>query len=197
MQIETEIKKDVNLNEINVEGFVEIINGDNKIKAKNKLVQSMLAWFANMTSIYGPSFGGAGAGWSLGTNGYQMYIGTDTTTPTLYNATVLTSPIGTSPGLAPNSTGGSVTNPSNGVFRILFSTTWDAGTISGTVGEMALYLKVKGTLQGFQWNTYVSGTSETLQLISRLAAADGAFTPFVINTANPLTINWTMQFSFS
>lgn len=193
------INNDFNLNEICIGGYVEIINGDTHLQEQqNKLVQTVYAWFSNMTSCYAYSHpGNTNDTWSLMTNGYQMYLGTDLTTPTLYNTTVLTSPIGTAPGTAPNTTGGTVTNPSTAAFRILFSATWNAYTVSGTVGEMALYLRLMSpTILGFGWQK--SGTAtETLQLASRLAVADGSMSPFAINTASPLTINWTIQFSYT
>ena len=186
----------LNLNEINVEGYVETANGDQKIEGNNKLLPSILVWFANLTSIRYFLYGGIGYSWYLGSYQWQMYLGTDTITPTILSTTALTSPIGTGLGTAPNTTGGSNTNPSNGVFRILFSATWNPGTVSGTVGEMGLHLRVRNTLQAYQW-TVGAGTTETLQLVSRLAVADGAFSSFSINTAAPLTVNWTMQFSFA
>lgn len=189
-----EPKKIGDHNEINLEGIVEIINGDKRVVGKNKLVQNMLIWFNNITSS---NFMYSVNGYFIVTNGWKMYLGTDTTTTTKYNTTVLTTPIGTSPGTAPNSTGGSTTNPSNGVFRVMFSATWNANTVSGTIGEMALYLGIRTSLEGFNWNMSTAGpVTETPKMASRLAAADGAFTPFAINTANPLTVNWTMQFSF-
>jgi hypothetical protein len=145
---------------------------------------------------------GAGT-WGISTYAYDVYIGTNTTTPTSYNTIVLASPIGTAPGTAANIKTGSTSNPSNGVFRVTFSTTWNAGTVSGTVGEMALYLTLRSTLQSFGWTILSSGENhygsfqETKQLVSRLAAADGTLTPFIINTINPLTINWTVQFNFA
>ena len=193
------IDNDFNLNEINIGGFVEIINGDTHLQEQqNKLVQTMYAWFSNMTSCSAlVHSSNSNDTWSLMTNGYQMYLGTDMITPTLYNTTVLTSPIGTAPGTAPNTTGGTVTNPSTVVFRILFSATWNAYTVSGTVGEMALYLRLMSSaIQGFGWTKYVPAT-EPLQLASRLAVADGSMSSFAINNAAPLTVNWIIQFSYA
>ncbi len=190
---------DFNLNEINIGGFVEIINGDTHLKEQqNKIVQTMYAWFSNMTSCRAlVHSGNYNDTWTLMTSGYQMYLGTDTTTPTLYSTIALTSPIGTSPGTAPNTTGGSVTNPSTALFRILFSATWNAGTVSGTVGEMALYLRLMSSaIQSFGWSKYAPAT-ESLQLASRLAVADGSMSSFAINTGSPLTVNWIIQFSYA
>lgn len=191
--------KDFNLNEINVGGFVEVINGDTHLQEQqNKLVQAVYAWFSNMTSFNSLEHTlNNSDNWILSTNGYQMYLGTDLITPTLYTTTTLTSPIGTAPGTAPNTTGGTVTNPSTTIFRILFSATWVPYTVSGTVGEMALYLRLMSpTIQPFRWTKYAPAT-EPLQLASRLAVADGSMSSFSINTASPLTVNWIIQFSYA
>lgn len=193
------IDNDFNLNEINIGGFVEIINGDTYLKEQqNKLVQTMYAWFSNMTSCNGyVHTSNISDTWSLMTNGYQMYLGTDIITPTAYDTTALTSPIGIAPGTAPNTTGGTVTNPSTAVYRILFSATWVPYTVSGTVGEMALYLRLMApTIQGFGWQR-IGSVTESLRLASRLAVADGSMSSFAINNASPLTMNWTIQFSYS
>jgi hypothetical protein len=187
---------------IKIKGLVEIINGDTYIVAENKFVQNMLIRLVNMTTMsrFNDNFGGGT--WGMSTYAWDVYIGTDTTTGTVYNTPSLSNPIGTTPGTAANIKTGSTSNPSNGVFRVTFSTTWNPGTVSGTVGEMALYLSVKSTLQSFGWTLLASSIGygsfqETKQLVSRLAAADGTLTPFIINTINPLTINWTVQFNFA
>lgn len=181
---------------IKIRGIVEIKNGDNVIIAENKFTQSMLAWFANMCGInyvYGPcciiSY------WNISTYAWDIYIGQDQSTPTAYNTTVLVSPIGTSPGMPANSRSGSTSNPSGGVFRTIYAATWNPYAVSGTVGEMALYLSVKDVLQPFGWGIQ-TGSTETKKLVSRLSAADGNFPPFSINEANPLSIAWTIQLGF-
>lgn len=185
------------LDTIKMEGIVKIQNGDTCIKAKNKFVQTTLQHIANMIS---------GSGW-VSYSGlyfygpllyYNMYIGTDTTTPTLYNSTALSLPIGTSPGTVPNSINGSVTNPSNGIFNMVITATWNQGRVSGTVGEIALYLNMypAGNLKPFQLsNTNYNPNSAIMA--SRLSVADGAFSAFTINTGNPLSIAWTIQLRFA
>lgn len=181
---------------VKIKGFVEIKNGDTIIKAENKFVQTTLQLIINWLSMtHVPT------NWNVGSYGptyiYNMYIGTDITTATLFNTSALISPIGTAPGTAPNAKGGVTSNPSNGVFRIIITATWNAGTVSGMVGEMALYLNLLSAptnLKVYGWSDVVQPTSAVLA--SRLAVADGAFSPFTINTANPLTITWTIQLSF-
>ncbi len=188
---------------IKIEGFVEIRNGDTIIKGKNKFVQTLLQTILNFlaSSTAGSSnggctscvFGPADPNLSM----YQMYIGTDTGTVTAYNTTALTSPIvPPAPGTAPTVITASQTNPSNGVFQINITARWDAGTVSGTVGEMALYMNLfaAGNLRAFQWSsTYIPSNAT---LASRFAVADGVFSQFAINVANPLIIVWTIQLSF-
>jgi hypothetical protein len=183
---------------IKIKGIVEIINGDTHIVAENKFVQSMLIWLTNMTSIsYFNLAGNMGIRYYASTSNWDVYLGTDTTTPTSYNTTALSFPIGTVPGTVANIKLGYTTNPSSGIFRTIFTTTWNAGAVSGTVGEMALYLSVKNTLQTFAWSQSFTTftTQEPKQLVSRLAAADGSLAPFNINIANPLTMNWTVQYT--
>lgn len=184
---------------IKVEGFVEIRNGDKVIKAKNKFVQTMLQNILNFLSNY--TCQNAGNYWQGPTTSFNMYVGIDAAQVTLYNTTALTTPIGGAPGTAPNSIGGVTSNPSNGVFLINFTATWNAGTLPGnpTIGELALYLSVfaAGNLSAYQWSTGTGGGGTgTPVLVSRLAAADGVFSPFAINSANPLSIVWTIQLSF-
>ena len=65
------LKKD----SLKISGFVEIINGDNKIDAKNKFVQSMLQWLINMTAINQVRL--SNQSWPISTNSWNIYLGTD------------------------------------------------------------------------------------------------------------------------
>ncbi len=182
---------------IKIKGIVEIINGDTHIVAENKFVQTMIVWLTNITSVSSLNLpANMSLAWNFSTYSWDIYLGTDQTTQTLYNTTVLTSPIGTAPGTAADIKLGSTTNPSAGVFRTIFTATWNPGAVSGTVGEMALYLSVRNTLQGFGWSqSFNPSVTETKKLVSRLSASDGSLTPFTINAANPLTMNWTVQYT--
>ena len=130
-------------------------------------------------------------------NPNTIYLGTNTTIATFPNMASLVAPIGASPGTGPNNfatSNGSITNG----YQIVYTATWNAGTVSGTIGEMALY--------GIYTETYYTGTPSSSPrpnwgthtgMLSRLSVADGDFSAFTINTAYPLVIAWTVQFLFA
>jgi len=123
-----------------------------------------------------------------------MYIGSDTSTKTTASMTTLVDPIGTAPGTAPNTWNSTLQLLSNGS-SATFTATWNAGTVSGTIGEMALYGKFTKTYyvelsSNPTWGTHTG-------MLSRLSVADGDFSAFTINTSYPLVITWTIQFVFA
>lgn len=176
------------MDKIEIIGIVEIRNGKNHVIAKNHITDAMMeeiiSWLA---CISVPTGGTSGP-----THSWHIYIGEDTTTSSDHSMTQLVQPIGTAPGTAPNSKSGATRNPDAGVYRVVYSATWDAGTVSGTLGEMALYLDVVSGLQGFGAG-WPSSASE--RMVSRLASADGDFTSFTIDDTVPLTVTWTLQMS--
>jgi hypothetical protein len=128
-------------------------------------------------------------------NPQTMYLGTNTTVPTFPNMTGLAAPIGPAPGTGPNNWSSSYGSITNG-YQVVYTAAWNPGTVSGTIGEMALY--------GSAANTYYTGnTSSSLTwgsgnvMLSRLSVADGDFSAFTINSAYPLVIAWTIQFAFA
>jgi len=126
-------------------------------------------------------------------NPQTIYIGSDTTTKTTASMTALVAPIGTAPGTGPNNFTGTLQLLSNGS-SATYTATWNAGTVSGTIGEMALYgSAVNNMLTGNQDTNWNSGSV----MLSRLSVADGDFSAFTINTAYPLVIAWTVQFLFA
>lgn len=182
---------------IKIVGEVEIRNGDKVIKAKNRFVETILQHICNITSLY-RGINGA-ATWFFGpTNSPNMYLGTNTVTATAYNTTALTTPIGGAPGTPPNLIIGNTSNPSNGVFQMSITATWNAGTVVGTVGEMALYLAMYpgGNLRAFNWLIFNGVYSGGANLASRLSVADGSFSAFVIDNTKPLVITWVITVSF-
>jgi hypothetical protein len=77
---------------------------------------------------------------------------------------------------------------------VTYLATWNAGAISGTVGEIALYLRALDNAT-FQWQA--SGNLQpSVVMASRLSSADLDFSSFVIDTTKPLTVEWKVQFSF-
>ena len=195
---------------IKILGEVEIRNGDTVIKAKNKFVQTILQHITNALSnsvLYGGGGGFPTDGWHGPTDstvgGPKMYVGTDIAQVTLYNTAALTTPIGGAPGTAPNLVIGNTSNPSNGVFQMSITATWNAETLPGnpTIGEMALYLNVypaPANLKAFGWSIVFGSpySPGAVALASRLSVADGSFVAFVVDSTKPLAITWTITVSF-
>lgn len=191
---------------IKVEGIVEVTNGNNHFVAHNKATGNMLMTLASFVAMNGISYGSNNTikmmsyNWTSNDGSTYMVIGSDATHPTLYNMSNLTAPIGTPPGTKPNSQSFATANPSNGVYRVVYTATWNGGTVAGTVGEIGLYLNAVPSLQtagwSFQTNNTVYGNGSTV-MTNRLSAADSDFTAFTIDTTVPLVIAWTIQFSFA
>jgi hypothetical protein len=194
--IENNIGKKLVHNMAMVEGFVEISNGNTHIRSKNSVVDQGLIGIINYLS--GATFGGGGSsqggssGWYSMGNSY-IVIGQNTSTGTLHSTTALTTPIGGAPGTKPNSQVGVQSNPLAGQFQIQWTATWNPGTVSGTLGEVGLYLYIVNTLLSFG----ATGMGGTTLLFSRMASADGKFTSFSINTAVPLSIAWTFLVTYA
>jgi len=130
-------------------------------------------------------------------NPTTMYLGSDTSTKTTASMTALVAPIGTAPGTGPNSWNETLQRLSNGS-AVSYTATWNAGTVSGTIGEMALY----GTFTQTYYYGSVSLSAVTswgghTGMLSRLSVADGNFSAFTINSTYPLVIVWTIQFVFA
>jgi hypothetical protein len=107
------------------------------------------------------------------------------------SVTGLTTPVGT----GPDSQAGATSSPSAGTYRVSWTATWNAGSLTAiTVSEIGLFLYLQTGLQGFGWADFNgAGTA----LFSRLSSADGDFTAFVVNTSVPLTIEWRLTFTFA
>lgn len=133
----------------------------------------------------------------LWANSWHIYLGSDTTTPTATTMTGLVSPIGTAPGTPANSESGSTHDGStDGIWSVTFLATWNAGTVSGTLGELALYERAPNYAT-FGWEiNWGGGVTESEVMVSRLSSADADFSSFIIDDTVPLTVEWTVQFSF-
>lgn len=122
-----------------------------------------------------------------------IVLGSDVLTPTTFDMSALFIPIGGGIGTAPNTTGGDgITTDGNGNYKMDFFSTWNAGTVSGRVGELGLYLRPFTVLTP-QWN---SANAPGQALCSRLAVADGAFDAFEIDTSRSLTVKWEVGIGY-
>jgi len=162
-------------------GIVVIENGKNKVIGRNH-------WVGQGLETIGSYLVG-GAGYGAASN---IYVGSDTLIPTTVSLTGLISPIGSSPGTAPNTFNVSYSINTNSTIpaTVLYTAVWNAGTVSGTLGEVGLYLQGYGGLSG---STYATNPG----LGARMASADGAFTPFTITTTVALTVSWFIRFVYS
>jgi hypothetical protein len=170
---------------IGIRGTVKIENGEYIAIGRNHWVgqglETIGSYLINSTSV------------NTGSYNWNMYLGSDTSTPTIVSMTSLVSPIGTAPGTAPNTTSRSGTyySTSTTPVVIIWTATWNAGTVSGTLGEVGLYLWIN---IGYLTN---GTTTSSPGLASRLSAADGSFTAFTINTAAALTVTWTVSLVYA
>ena len=193
-----------------IEALVTIKQGERIIaQARNHWVDQGLRGLISQI-ITGQYTGGASGGvrtfkvwWGANTAypdaglGWQMYLGQDIVTVTTPGMTVLTTPIGGAPGTAPNSRSNSVKDGSaDGIWNITYIATWNPGTVSGTLGELGLYMGAVDNAT-FQWvQTGGNPWKPANVMVSRLSGADGDFSSFIIDDTMPLTVEWTVQLSF-
>jgi hypothetical protein len=105
--------------------------------------------------------------------------------------TNLTTPVST----PPDSQSGATSSPGGGTYRVAWTATWNAGTLTAiTVSEIGLFLYLNTSLQGFGWTGFNGAATA---LFSRLSAADGDFTAFQVNPSVPLTVEWRLTFTFA
>lgn len=115
------------------------------------------------------------------------------TTATAYNTTQLASIINT----APNTVSGSVSNPSVGVYKMTSTATWNAGTLgTPTITEAGLYCQTYSSALASFGATFNSSDTD-INLVDRICSTDGDFTAFTVNAANPLTLYYPVQISFT
>lgn len=187
-----------NLEEVKIEGRVTIRQGD-KILVNNTRNHFVDAGLKSIISIIisGNMYSNTGGKYNLPSNSWNIYLGSNTTTPTVTTMTELMAPIGAAPGTPPNSK--SITSihdgTPNGDWYAIWQATWNPGTVSGTVGEAALYMK-NSDKNTFQWGTGYS-YDPPVTMTSRVSSADGDFSSFIINTALPLTVDWKIRWYFS
>jgi len=180
-----------------IRGLVTIRQGDRVIvkDIPNHFVDNGLKGLISQIINAGHDSGGSHTYHYLWANGWNMYLGSDTTTVTTTTMTALVSPIGTAPGTAPNSKSGSLKDGSaDGIWNVVFLATWNPGTVSGTCGELGLYGKPPDNAS-FAWRP-TSTFNPTAVMFSRLSSADADFSSFVIDEGVPLTVEWKVQCSF-
>ena len=184
-----------------IEGIVEITNGDTHIIARNSVVnQGLMALvsylsvntFASVANL--PSFNWSASPFASD----SIRIGSDTVTSTTAVTTLLAAPIlvGAGIGTAPNTQSISNSTPGGGQWQVTYTATWNAGTVSGTLGEVGLFLNIWNAGQGLQPAGAAAATPSTNTMFSRMASADLKFTSFAINAAVPLAISWIIRFTF-
>jgi hypothetical protein len=163
-----------------------------KFASKGHIVNQGLIHMVNMLSAsaiaYSSGLQGTSYNWTAKSTYMRLGTGGNVTTGTV---TGLTTPVST----APDSQAGATTSPGGGTYRAAWTATWNAGTLTAiTVSEIGLFLSLVSGLQSFGY-TYSGGGGSIL--FSRLSAADGDFTAFVVNTTVPLTIEWRLTFTFA
>jgi hypothetical protein len=191
-QEKRKLRRNGHLDTIKITGLVRIIQGGKVVAEKrNHFVNTGLISLINYLGVerttsdfYGHAYNWSASPFSQG----FIVLGTDTTTATVPTMESLTSPIGTAPGTKANSQSLACSNPSSGVYEVTYTATWNAGTVSGTIGEIGLY----------GYAAYILGSiSSASRMVSRLSVADGDFTAYTINTSLPLTVQWVVRFSFA
>jgi hypothetical protein len=177
-----------------MEGIVDIVNGNRVVHGKNSVVgQGLIGLIDFLSGVNFVSNSGASVNWSTITTYSYMVIGSDTVTGTTSSTTALTTPIGSGTGTKPNTQSGATSNPATGQWQVQWTATWNPGTVSGTLGEVGLYLFIQPTLMGFGGQVNQALNS----LFSRMAVADGKFSSFSINATVPLSIAWTFKLTYA
>jgi len=172
--LETNIIENTDTIELKLFGEVEIKNGDTKIKGKNHWVGQgfgTLAVFIGSTS---------GASVYATTNNWYILLGMNTVTPTNVTMTTLVKPISAQPN-AKYVYGFYYSGSTNAVL-VRYEAQWYTGTVSGTIGELGLYLTFSGGGVG---------------MASRLSAADNSFTAFTVDTSSVLDVLWNINLVYA
>ena len=174
------------LDKIKISGFVRIENGNTIIEGKNHFTDAMMK---TIISFLG-SKREPNSTKPLPAYSWSVYLGSDTSTATTHDMTALVSPIGASPGTESTTKHGALSNSEPGIWRVVYTAVWDSGAVSGTLGELGLYMRTTSYFEFDKTNWYCDTGPE---MVSRLASADGAFTAFTINTSEPLSVTWTIE----
>jgi len=166
---------------IGIHGTVKIENGEHLVIGRNHWVGQGFMTIGSYL-IYSGSLGSGTLHWGI-------LLGSDTSTPTNVSMISLVSGIGGWPNTQSNS--GTCYCTSTTPMVLTYTGTWNAGTVSGTLGEVGLYLMMNTA--GLNGGIDGGGAG----LASRLSAADGSFTAFTINSSAALTVTWTVNMVYS
>jgi hypothetical protein len=170
--LEIDNSKYMDTTELKLFGEVEIENENTKIKGRNHWVGTGLETLAAFIGT------GSGTSVSTATSNWYILLGTDTTTPTNVTMSSLVNPIPIQPNF--KLTAGNYYSGSTNAVTVKYTAVWFPGTVSGTIGEIGLYLTLNG-------GVYPVGNPG---MVSRLSAADNSFTAFTVNTSNALNVVW-------
>lgn len=186
------------LDAIELRGLVDIRQGKTYLcrNARNHFVDGGLKGI--ISAVLSSTLKGI-CRWYGPAHDWNIYIGSDTVTSTVTTRTELQSPIGTPPGTGPNikSIVGVHDGALDGDWYATWQATWNPGTVSGTLGETALYMSMPDKTE-FQWTMAEGSTySPPAVMASRLSNADGDFSSFSIDDTKPLTIDWTVHLQFA
>lgn len=123
---------------------------------------------------------------------WNILLGTDTVTPTTHTMSSLVAPISTNPNTRLCEGFKQVADDHQ---YINWTAVWNAGTISGNVGEMGLYFSPFTNITPLWTHTVHHNTIYNYPTImcSRLSTASEDFTQFTIDNSRSLTITWTTE----
>ena len=154
-------------------------------------MKSIVGWL-NMQFHYGNT---TNSTLCLPAYSWSIYLGTGGAATTV-DMTALATSIGTTPGTVPNTKSIAFKDgTSDGIWDIIFTGTWNTGTITGTVAEMGLYL-TKPNAYTYNWSSYGTSVNGGVAMVSRLCTGDSEFEAFTIDNTKPLTIDWKIRFTF-
>lgn len=179
-------------------GTVTIRNGDKTfiIKAHNRIVSQGIKLILVFLSGIAGSINLCNASFTFNSSATstRMRIGSDTVTVTTEGMTALSNENTTDR----NSASTVISKIAAGHYRVAWNSTWNAGTVAGTCGEIGLYLT--GAVLPTDGSLPITNPSPisvtTPILYARLASASGDFVSFTINVAAPLSIEWDLDITF-
>jgi len=179
---------------IGLKTAVEIQHGDSIQIGENKILfRGRLSLISSIAAGSIQVSGTNNGGWSnLPGASYSLRLGTDVSSPTDLNQASLIAELGWLIGLTQQKA--TFSNASERGCTFIFTAPPNALTDGVTIGEFGLYMS-NWTATGFR-HTVPNNFNPAQSLFSRIAAGDGELTPFVYNAALPLTVAWTVKFSF-